>query len=76
MTTSDETPSCPECGSSDVVEIVYGYPGPEMVEASLNGEVELGGCCLSDIQWRCRACEHAFPGPNPPDWLVALQAGG
>lgn len=28
--------------------IVYGMPGPEMMDASAEGKISLGGCCISD----------------------------
>ena len=55
-------PKCPSCGSSKVVPIVYGMPGPELVEASKKGEVELGGCVVTDRdpEWHCKACGHGW----------------
>ena len=41
-----EIPKCPSCGSRKVVRIVYGMPGPELVEAYERGEVQLGGQCV------------------------------
>jgi hypothetical protein len=63
---------CPECGSSDVVKIVYGMPDPEMFEASERGEVVLGGCCfevdesgeLAMPDRSCRDCHHSFARPR------------
>jgi hypothetical protein len=54
-------PRCPVCGSKDSVEIVYGLPGAELIEASERGEVAIGGCVVmedgSDPDRRCRVCE-------------------
>lgn len=38
--------------------IVYGMPGPELVRSWERGEVELGGCCISDDLplFRCSRC--------------------
>ncbi len=37
-------PPCPKCNSNaDVIPIVYGYPGDELIKASERGEVALGG---------------------------------
>ena len=53
--------TCPDCGSSDTLrEIGYGHPGDELLAASRNDEIILGGCV---IDWdspqvgciRCRA---------------------
>lgn len=38
----------PHCGDSAMTPIVCGMPGLELVEASMRGEVKLGGCCISD----------------------------
>ena len=32
---------CPNCGGK-VVKIIYGMPGPELMEQSMNGEIILG----------------------------------
>ena len=52
------TPKCPSCGSNKVVPILYGMPGPELIEAYQKGEVELGGCVIgdNDPEWRCKVC--------------------
>ena len=57
-----QKPKCPECGSAEVVRIVFGYPTSEMFEASDRGEVELGGCCveIDDPEWHCKDCEHRW----------------
>ena len=48
----------PTCHGQPMRPIVYGMPGPELVEASAQGLIELGGCCISDDMpaWRCRVC--------------------
>lgn len=38
---------CPECGSANVIPIIYGKPGQELVERAERGEVKLGGCVIS-----------------------------
>lgn len=57
--------SCPTCGSLDVVPILYGLPGPEMMDAAEKGKIELGGCCISDDdpQKQCKACGTQFDLP-------------
>jgi hypothetical protein len=54
--------TCSACGSTEVVPIEYGLPGPELIEASERGEVEIGGCLImeDDPTHRCRACGHRF----------------
>ena len=57
---------CPECGATEVVPIVYGLPGPDLVESAENEEVVLGGCLIGGTQpqWRCVECDHSWPNPN------------
>jgi hypothetical protein len=57
--------TCPDCGSTDVVPIVYGLPGRQLCDAAQRGEVVLGGCCVSgaDPAWICRLCGRRF-GPQ------------
>lgn len=54
--------ACPTCGSTDRARIVYGLPGPELMEAAERGEVVLGGCCVSDDdpRYACRACGQRY----------------
>lgn len=61
--TERNTPACPMCGSPQrVVPIVYGYPGPELIEAYERGEVALGGCTIGLLapRWRCTECMEDF----------------
>lgn len=55
--------TCPKCGSSEVVRIVYGYPSPECIEEARRGAIRLGGCCIrgDDPRWACRKCDHRWP---------------
>jgi hypothetical protein len=57
---------CPRCGSLDVVPILYGYPGPEMMDMANKREIELGGCCVTDRDPRkhCKACGEVFDRPS------------
>ena len=50
---------CPQCNSSDIIPISYGYPGFEMMEKSTKGKIVLGGCCITDNQpnKHCTECE-------------------
>lgn len=40
---------CPDCKNGKLVPIVYGMPGPELVEQSGRGEIELGGCVVNQV---------------------------
>lgn len=53
---------CPECGSSRVVPIVYGYPTDETFKKADEGRVALGGCVVSpsNPRWQCLDCETAI----------------
>ena len=56
-------PACPECGYYDqVVPIVYGLPGPELIEQARRGELALGGSPLGadSPAWYCKGCLHKF----------------
>ena len=58
----EENPKCPKCGSENTLPIGYGYPGPGMVEAYRKGELELGGCCISEDSpsWYCKDCKNRW----------------
>ena len=47
---------CPTCGSTDVIEIVYGYPSYEAFIQAEKGEIKLGGCCIDgdSPKWYCK----------------------
>jgi predicted kinase len=45
-----ETKSCPVCGGTLWIPIVYGLPGPDLVAAAERGEVALGGCMVETDQ--------------------------
>ena len=53
---------CPGCHSMNVVPILYGFPGSEMIQAQIDGDIELGGCGISpDMRrWKCRNCGQRF----------------
>jgi rubredoxin len=59
---------CPRCGSDETVEIVYGYPGPDLTSESLAGNVTLGGCMVwpEAPDWRCVQCGHNWRDDTPP----------
>lgn len=59
---NDAVIPCPQCGSEDVVEIVYGYPTEETLERAEAGEVRLGGCVVGhcDPNRYCNNCGHEW----------------
>jgi len=38
--------ACPECGTPEPIEIIYGLPSAEMSSAQAEGLIELGGCII------------------------------
>ena len=58
---------CPRCGESvKPVPIVYGYPGPEMVEQAERGEIRLGGCVVGEESpdYASPVCDALLPYVN------------
>lgn len=57
---------CPNCGSSDSMPIVYGYPTREAERRAEEGMILLGGClCYGDERdhkWYCRNCGTSYGG--------------
>ena len=51
--------TCPDCGG-ELAEIVYGYPDPETLVRSVNGEIVLGGCTPMPFDCRCMKCGRDF----------------
>jgi hypothetical protein len=63
---------CPTCNAGKLIPIVYGLPGRELIEKSGRGEIELGGCEVSqvfdpelgfisgDAELSCPTCEGRF----------------
>ena len=55
-------PKCPSCGSNAVVPIIYGLPGPELMEDAKSGKIEIGGCIVmsSNPTRKCKSCGHSW----------------
>jgi len=60
--------NCPRCGSSTFVEILYGRPIPEAMDAVDRGEITLGGCFIMPDQpdWECATCGHQWFDAKDP----------
>lgn len=58
----DAQVQCPQCGSADVIRIVYGYPTEETLQRAEAGEVRLGGCVVGscDPNTYCKQCGHEW----------------
>lgn len=54
--------SCPKCGRTNPLRIVYGIPSPEPLDAAEMADIALGGCCIYDDSpdWECRFCGYRF----------------
>ncbi|MCL2394530.1 MAG: hypothetical protein FWC87_07555 [Acidimicrobiaceae bacterium] len=56
--------TCPECGA-EAVRIVYGMPGPQLLEEMKAGRIALGGCVVSEEnpKWACKGpIQHRWGG--------------
>ena len=57
---------CPACKQKTGVEIIYGYPGGDLGEASKRGDIALGGCVIRDAgdepTRECTACGQQWGG--------------
>jgi hypothetical protein len=54
-------PQCEKCRSNaEVVPVIYGKPGPGLVERANRREVALGGCVMRGDRWHCKRCQHRF----------------
>ncbi len=56
-------PSCPRCGATEALRIVYGLPTNEAVAAAERGEFRLGGCVIDEesAEFECGGCGVALP---------------
>jgi hypothetical protein len=59
-------PPCPACGSGDVVEILWGMPGPAALDQAAGRDVEFDGCCIPENapDFRCSECELEWRDPQ------------
>jgi hypothetical protein len=64
MDARKKKPICPLCGSGEIIPIVYGLPGPELVEKSEKDKVILGGCMVweNQPQSHCNDCGNEWRG--------------
>lgn len=53
--------NCPQCGH-ELVNIIYGYPGPELVKMANDEGIALGGCCIyaESPKLYCYGCHESF----------------
>ena len=55
-------PKCPNCGSVDVIPILYGKPTEAAIRESEKGALMLAGCSVTanDPSFYCRSCKKKF----------------
>ena len=65
--------SCDSCGATPALPVVYGYPGPELLEEAQRGAVILGGCLVAEgvPDWLCSRCSEDRDSEEPEDDTVA-----
>jgi len=53
---------CPKCNKEDIIPIIYGYPNDNLMSASRDGNVSLGGCRFSSDapNYACKDCGHSW----------------
>jgi DNA-directed RNA polymerase subunit M/transcription elongation factor TFIIS len=53
---------CPKCNLKKAVEILYGYPSPETLQAWHSNEIELGGCIVGREMFnrKCINCNYQW----------------
>ncbi len=60
--------NCPQCNSSSVAEILWGYPEDtdSLKDTLEKKEIVLGGCLVSedDPKWECNSCHHRWRTTN------------
>eukprot|EP01037_Dinobryon_pediforme_P017700 gene17700-17914_t len=62
MSLARRTYICPQCRERSGVDIIYGYPGFELVEQEERGEIVIGGCVIDAAapDRHCRSCQHEW----------------
>ena len=57
---------CPECGSENIIPIVYGISSDELLEDFNAEKVAIGGWCIREAipTLRCKDCGHPFQYDN------------
>jgi hypothetical protein len=53
--------NCPEC-QHELVNILYGYPSPAMIDMAKTEGIALGGCCVypDSPKLYCYGCHETF----------------
>lgn len=53
---------CPKCNMKEAIQILYGYPSAETLQAWHKKEVELGGCIVGGVMLnrKCINCNYQW----------------
>lgn len=51
---------CSICNQFQAVPIIYGYPSPELIEASREDKIVLGGCTVKKYTHYCLYCNETL----------------
>lgn len=62
-----EIANCPSCQKAEGIPLIWGFPDKDLLQRSTRGEVELGGCVVSNlkINRHCRSCGHRWESQQP-----------
>jgi hypothetical protein len=54
--------NCPNC-NHELVNVIYGFPTPKLIDMARSEGVALGGCTISPNQptHYCYGCQESFP---------------
>lgn len=57
--------TCPNC-NHDLVNIIYGYPTPKLVDMARSEDIALGGCSVypNKPTHYCYGCHETFPADD------------
>ncbi|AEV30829.1 hypothetical protein SpiGrapes_3082 [Sphaerochaeta pleomorpha str. Grapes] len=64
---------CPKCGSSNVIPIAYGEPGPKIWKEQIEGRIILGGCNIFEDSpnVHCKDCKYEWK--KQKHWLAMIK---
>ena len=58
----DKKFKCPKCNKKEAIQILYGYPSPETLQAWYSKEIEIGGCIVDRkmLNRKCINCNYQW----------------
>ncbi|CAM2789367.1 hypothetical protein [Janthinobacterium lividum] len=62
-----EKTTCPSCQKVEGIPLLWGFPDEKLFQRSANGEVQLGGCVVSNLKLNChcRNCGYQWEAQQP-----------